>query len=268
MSNTVTANEGDTGDPASLPPLTRNGYTRTEKTEADIHALMGMGPAQLTKSFAASEGMPDYRGCEALVFFIRRAWRAGDSGLMNSLAAILIERCEQYFGGMVRGLDSEERLDAQNDVFEDMFKLLLASDDRGDFLESRFLTYLKRETVRVCGLIRQQHYRGPLIADYVEDADDEDRFVATHQHEQKLAERDQTENRAAIRRAVASLPSPLLRLVVLRYFKKWPIGDERNKNSDDQRVTLAKKYDVRPRTIHNWLVKAYELMEKFWKDDQ
>lgn len=264
MSNSVTADPGDTGDPDSLPPLTRNGYQRSETTEADIVALLPADAPDLVRAFRIDEGEPGYRVTEALIYFMRRACREGDRSLLKQLADVLIHRCEAYFGGAIRGLDSEARMDAQQDVFADLFRLVLAADDRGDFLESRFLTYLKRKTATAKGKIRRNFYRGPLIADFVDDADDEDKFVAEHRHETELTDADHER----IRDAAEKLPELLRELVVLRYFAGWQIGDERNKTTDDQRETLAKKYGVTPRTIHNWLDKAYESMKKIWKDDQ
>lgn len=264
MPNSVTADQGDTGDPDSLPPLTRNGYERSEITEADIRGLRTKPLPELVQAFQVEEGQPGYRVTEALIFFIRRAKRAKDRERMNALADILIARCEAYFGGAIRGLDSEARMDAQQDVFADLFRLVLATDDRGDFLESRFLTYLKRKTATAKGRIRRGYYRGPLIADFIDDPDGEDKFVAEHRHDTELTDAEHER----ISHAAETLPDPLRELVVLRYFGGWQIGDERNKMMDDQRETLAKKYKVTPRTIHNWLDKAYELMEKIWKDDQ
>ena len=101
--------------------------------------------------------------------------------------------------------------------------------------------------------MRERFHRAPLIGDIVEDADAEDLFVANHRHEQVLAEAD----RARVREGVAMLPEPYRELIVLRYFEGWQIGDERNPDRDGgDRVTLAKKYDVTPRTIQNWLAKA------------
>lgn len=264
LSNSVTADPDDTGDPNSLPPLTRNGYQRFETTEADILALLPAAPPDLVRAFQIDEDEPGYRVTEALIFFIRRAWREGDRSLMKQLADVLIHRCTAYFAGAIRGLDSEARMDAQQDVFADLFRLVLAADDRGDFLESRFFTYLKRKTATAKGKIRRNFYRAPLIADFVGDADQEDKFVAEHREELELANAEH----ALIASAVGKLPDPLRELVVLRYFKEWQIGDERNKIKDDQRETLAKKFGVTPRTIHNWLKEAYKLMEKIWKDDQ
>jgi hypothetical protein len=156
------------------------------------------------------------------------------------------------------------RLDVQQDVLSDLARLLLAPDDRGDFLESRFLTYLKRETARAAGKMRQRHFLAPLIGDIVGAEEDESTFINNHRHEEQLAAAD----RARVREAVNALPDALRELVTLRYFAGWQIGDERRQSDAGDAVTLAKRYRVTPRTIQNWLVRAYVLMLETWKDDQ
>lgn len=265
LAQSVTAEPGDGEDSNLLPPLTHNGYTRFEKTEADIRALLAIVPAELAFAFVETdEAHPEYRCSEALVFFTRHAHRRGDHATCNKLFALLTTRCQIYFRSGVRGLDPEARKDVQQEVLTDLARLILAQDDIGDFLESRFLTYLKRETARARGRMRLRLHRAPLIGDMVEDAAAEDAFIANHRHEEQLAEADC----ARVREAVDALPAQLRELVVLRYFSGWQIGDERNSAQDDSRMTLAKKYDVTPRTIQNWLAKAYAEMEKYWKDDQ
>jgi DNA-directed RNA polymerase specialized sigma24 family protein len=263
--HSVIAETSDTDDPSDLPPLTRNGYTRLPKTEADIRDLLSLASAAVRLAFIeADETVPGYRNSEALVFFVRRAHRRGEDAVRNGLFGLLTERCQRYFRGAVRGFDPETRKDIQQEVLADLARLTLARENSGDFLESRFLTYLKRETARACGRMRLRFHRAPLIGDMVEDAKAEDVFLANHRHEQQLAEVD----RARVREAVEALQQPLRELVLLRYFAGWQIGDERNVARDDERVTLAKKYGVTPRTIQNWLGKAYAEMKKFWKDDQ
>lgn len=265
LAHSVTAEPGDDDDPSFLPPLTHNGYTRFEKTEGDIRDLLALPPAELASAFVETdEAHPEYRCSEALVFFTRRSHRGRDSATCNRLFALLTLRCQIYFRSAIRGLDPEARRDVQQEVLTDLARLILAGDDRGDFLESRFLTYLKRETARARGRMRLALHRAPLIGNMVEDAAAEDAFIANHRREEQLAEAD----RARVREAVDALPAQLRELVILRYFSGWQIGDERNAAADESRITLAKKYDVTPRTIQNWLAKAYAEMEKYWKDDQ
>lgn len=266
MPHSVIAETEDTDDPSVMPALTRNGYTRYEKTDGDIAALVAGSEPELLRAFAETdETRPNYRCSEALIFFLRRASRQNELALRNKLFDLLLVRCQIYFRGAVRGFDPVTRMDVQQDVLADLARLITAADDSGDFLECRFLSYLQRETARARGKMRQRFHRAPLIGDIVEDADAEDLFVANHRHEQVLAEAD----RARVREGVAMLPEPYRELIVLRYFEGWQIGDERNPDRDGGgRVTLAKKYDVTPRTIQNWLAKAYALMIANWKDDQ
>jgi DNA-directed RNA polymerase specialized sigma24 family protein len=264
LSQSSTAETRDRDNSELLPALTHNGYTRSEAAERDILALTRIGAAELLAAFAVGEGQPGYRTSEALVFFTRRAHRLGETLIRDRLFALLTARCQVYFRGAVRGFEPQARMDVQQEVLLDLARLLLADDDRGDFLECRFLTYLKRETARARGRMRQKLYRAPLIGDITEDDDAADVFVANHRHEQDLAAAD----RARVRELVASLPEALRDLVILRYFGGWQIGDERNQSDDETRMTLAKRFDVTPRTIQNRLARAYTMMFDTWKDDQ
>lgn len=266
MPNSVSAETPDSYDRRAIPPLTRNGYTRYAKTEGDIEALIVGSSSGLLQAFTETdEAQQGYRCSEALIFFLRRAHRAGDLTLRNKLFDLLLARCQIYFRGAIRCFDPVTRMDVQQDVLEDLARLVTAGDDSGDFLECRFLSYLQRETARARGKMRQRMFRAPLIGDIVDDAGEEDQFVANHLLEQALAEAD----RARVRDAIAELPERHRELILLRYFAGWQIGDERNPDGDaDERVTLAKKYGVTPRTIQNWLAKAYALIVENWKDDQ
>lgn len=264
MSQSNTAEPRDCDSSGFLPALTHNGYTRGEAAERDILALIGTGPTDLLAAFAVGEGQPGYRTAEALVFFTRLAHRRGETSTRDRLFALLTARCQVYFRGAVRGFDPQARMDVQQEVLMDLARLLLVDDDRGDFLECRFFTYLKRETALARGRMRQKLYRAPLIGDIAVDDDAADAFVANHRHEQDLAAAD----RARVRELVAALPEALRELVILRYFGGWQIGDERNQSSDETRMTLAKRFDVTPRTIQNRLARAYAMMFETWKDDQ
>jgi DNA-directed RNA polymerase specialized sigma24 family protein len=265
LSNPTAAEASEPDDPNDLPPLTRNGYTRLPAAEADIRALLDLPSDALDAAFAVlDQEKPGFRTSESLIFFIRRLHRRGDTANRDKLFNVLIARCQRYFRGAARGMDDQDRMEIQQEVYSDIAKLVLAKDDSGDFLESRFLTYLKRETAKVRGIIRKRHHRAPLIGDLAEGAEGEEAFIASHRHEQMLIGADAEK----VREAVAELPPELREIVVLRYFSGWQIGDERSAKAADQSITLAKKYEVTPRTIHNWLAKAYGLMAQNWKDDQ
>jgi DNA-directed RNA polymerase specialized sigma24 family protein len=264
LPSSVTARRNE-ADRAALPALTRNGYTRLPEAEADIRSLLALPDAARLAAFAdAAEGESGFRSSEALVFFIRLAHRCGEVRARDALVSVLIDRCKRYLRTAVRGVDTEGRLDVQNEVFLDLARLLLARDDSADFLESRFLTYLKRETARARGVLRKRHHRAPLIGDIIGDEGDEEVFIASSRLEQSLAQADAV----AVREAIGQLPEPLRELIVLRYYEGWQIGDERRATPGEGEITLARKFDVTPRTIHNWLARAYAQVASYWKDDQ
>lgn len=265
MTEQIAADLNDTDDPSAVPPLTRNNYARSAATEDEIRRLRALDDDSLIAAFSSMrEGASDYVSAEALVFFIRGAHRQQRARLRDALVGLIVKRCQVYFRGAVRGFDPDTRLDIQNDVIADMIRLLIDPGDAGDFLEVRFWTYLDRKTVTMTGRARRSHYRAPLIGDLGDGDDEEGSLLSTGQEEQIFADAD----RADVRAALDSLPPELRELVVLRYFEDWQIGNERRTGDGPAQPTLAERYNCSPRTIHNHLVKARDLMKSHWKDEQ
>ena len=159
-----------TAESTPVPPLTRNGYTRTSKAEADILALRELPARALVRAFETKdENDPSYRCPEALVFFIRRAVLQGDRAIVDALFSVLLRRCQPFFRTAVRGLDEDARADVQAEVISDMVRLLTAKDDGGDFLQTRFWLYLRRKTVTARSDWMRRRQRMPLVGDLAGD---------------------------------------------------------------------------------------------------
>lgn len=250
--------------PSDIPPLTRNGYTRTARAQADILTLSALnGPALVAAFRTADEGYADYHCAEALVYFIRQALGRGDARTVELLFEALISRCQGYFRSAVRGLDDDARADVQGDVLADMTRLLLADDDGGDFLQSRFWLYLRRRTVTARADWLRARRRSPLADDLA--GTDEVAAVA----ESRLPANDLSpEGHAILRDALARLPGELRELVVLRHLEGWRVGDEPQDRRDAADPTLAERYGITPRAVRKRLARAEALLNTPRKDDR
>jgi RNA polymerase sigma factor (sigma-70 family) len=264
LAEQIAADMNDTDDPCEITPLTRNGYRRSPSTESDILILGARDDSKLRAAFLElDEQQPGYHSAEALVYFIRDAHRTGQGRRRDALVGLLVQRCQRYFRGAVKGFDPETRQDIQNDVISDMIRLLIDPSDVADFLEVRFWKYLQRKTVTMTGRARRVRFRAPLFAD-VSESENDGPLLSVQQSEQAFAEED----RAKIVEVLSLLPDDLRELVILRYFEDWPIGNERRTTPGTGQPTLAERFGCTPRTIHNHLVKAREIMKSHWKDEQ
>lgn len=252
-----TAERRSSDTPSVAPALTKNGYVRSERAEAEILSAWRLGSRELEEAFRVAETDPEHLSVEALVFFVRRELRNGDQRLAETLFGILISRAEGALRSMVRGVDDDARYDIQADVLADMTRLVLADDDSGDFLQSRFWLYLKRRavTARTKWLRSKWSLREPTPAGDGEPspAETADPGISP-------------ESRALIRDALGRLPPELRELVVLRHYEGWRVGDEKPDTNREGEPTLAERYGITPRGVRKRLAKATELLTRDQKD--
>jgi DNA-directed RNA polymerase specialized sigma24 family protein len=254
----------DTDDPGAPPPLTRNGYTRSERTEREIRALLHPASANLAAAFAElRDGHEGYRTTEALVFFIRRAVRAEDQQMVRRLFTILVERCQLYFRGAIRGFhDADTRMDIQQDVLAGVTRLLVQKNDKADFLESRFWLHLARRVASASKKVRDQMRTELLAADLVGADGEESLTVLDRVADHQLG----ADDLAILKAGLETLPEDLRELFVLRHYEGWQIDNERGTTREPGHPTLAEYYGVTPRAIHKRLAKAATLLGHFRKD--
>lgn len=243
--------------PVEIPPLTRNGYTRTPRTERDIQKLWHAGHRRLADAFSSpDDDLPDRYSTEALIFFIRRAVFSGERVVAEDLFECLMKRCRPAFAKAFRANDEAEREDLQSEVLADIIRLLLAEDDSGDFLQSRFWLYLRRRIVTARRDWLRARARMLLSADLA--VEDEEGTAI----DQELASSELTpEDRAILSDALARLPQPLRELVILRFYEGWRVGDESSDTKSGAEPTLSEFYKITPRAVRKRLAKAQELLK-------
>lgn len=246
-------------EPPPIPPLTRNGYTRTEATEADIQTAWHLEARDLTLAFGSS-GVGTERLCaEALVFFIRRELRGPDRRTAEALFQELVMRVQRAMRRMIRGIDEDARYDIQAEVLADLTQILLAEDDRGDFLQSRFWLYIRRKatTARTAWLRANRMYA------LASDCDDDRPSSLEEQSSNELT----PEDLAILVDALDRLPPELRELVVLKHYEGWRVGDDIGDRATSYAPTLAERYGITPRAVRKRLQKAEALLRQDQKDD-
>lgn len=250
-------------EPIAPPPLTRNGYTRTARAERDIVDLRTLHAGELANAFR----LPDDpagggRSTEALVHFVRREALGGDRRTAEALFALLVERVGRQLRGAIRGVDEDGRADIQGEVLADMARLILAEDDSGDFLQSRFWLYLRRRTATARADWLRARARLLLADDLPRDESGAEPLVADGIASGDLSPEDS----AILADALGRLPPELRELVVLRHYEGWRLGDEASERRADGDPTLAERYGITPRAVRKRLARAEAILNQNPRD--
>ena len=247
----------------TVPPLTRNGYTRTARVEHQIASLTDRSGAALAAAFADDEDAGGGgHATEALIYFLRREIARGDRRTAETLFRHLVERCRPRFRTGMRGIDEDGRADIQGEVLADLTRLILADDDSGDFLQSRFWLYLRRRTVSARADWLRARARTPLAADLQRDDEDGEPEAMRTEAAADLS----PEDHAILSDALSRLPAELRELVVLRHYEGWRVGDEAPGERSDGEPTLAERYGITPRAIRKRLAKVAALLDHDGRD--
>lgn len=244
--------------PTLIRALTRNGYIRTPRAEADIRKAIPLSGSQLDEAFVPGEDESNHLCVEALVFVIREQLRAGERRSAERLFALLVARCQRALRSMIRGVSDDARYDIQADVLSDLARLLLADDDSADFLEARFWLYLRRRatTARAAWLRSSRTY----VLD--DDPDDRNSGVG----EKAISPELSPEDMSVLRDALERLPPELRELVILKHYEGWRVGDESHSRSNPDEPTLSEKYGITPRAVRKRLAKAEALLTRDQED--
>lgn len=244
-----------------IPPLTRNGYTRTERVERHIRTLMELDGRELVAAFRSSDDEGGY-ATEALVFFIRAAIGERERRTAEALFGVLVDRCQRRLRGAIRGVDEDVRAEIQAEVLADLTRLLLSGDDSADFLQSRFWLYLRRRTVTARSEWLRRRARMPLADDLAA------RRGEDEPPEPTIAGHDLSpEEMSILRDALGRLPPELRELVVLRHYAGWRVGDEGEVRGDAREPTLAERYGITPRAVRKRLARATALLNENRKEE-
>lgn len=252
-----TAETGE-DDSAAIKPLTRRGYKRLAATEKQIAAThMLEEKAMLARAQCRDDESSDYLSPEALVYFIRRADRNEQKTLWNGLFRELFERCTPFFRGQFRGFDKTTREDLQQDVLKKVVEDILAPDDRADFMEVRFWSYLKRRTIDACNsALAHTDDLESLDSGYRDEGDSGGRTRLELETDKRLG----PEELVMVSEGLAKLPPKLRRVFVLRHAVGMAIGPDNPNDDPPDELTLAHHFGCSGRTIRNWLRQADELL--------
>lgn len=252
---TAETGEGHSG----ITPLTRRGYKRLPETERQIvEAAVLDAKALLARAQHRDEAEPGYLAAETLVHFIRRADRNNDRKLRDDLFRELFERCKPFFRGQFRAFDRTIREDLDQEVLKKVVEAILAPDDRADFLEVRFWSYMKARAIDACrSMFAKTDDMESLDTGYSGQGESEGRTRLESQVDGRLS----PEKLAMLSEGLAKLPPKLRRVFLLRHAVGLAIGsDEPDGDPPGDKLTLAQHFGCTGRTIRSWLKKADDLL--------
>lgn len=252
----------DTDDPSDVPRLTK--YPRSAKAEGDIRDLKSLEGAVLVDAFRQSdETATDYRATEALIALLRRAIALNDRRVIAGLHGILVERCQGYFRGSMRGVrNAEERMDIQQAVLADIAEALMRGRLEDEYLQGRFWGWLKMRTLRRITEAKKAREKHPLLDNRTTDEDEDRPSRANELASNELS----AEAKLLIAEGLAELPDDLRELYMMRHLEGWNVGNDRNPTSDPDDPTLAEHFDITARAINKRLAKAEKLLANYRKD--
>lgn len=249
-------------EPAFIEPLTLGNYKRLPKVEWQIADALTLEPEALVKrAQQRDKAAPNFLSAEALVYFIRRADRNGDTKMRGALFRELFERCIPYFRRKFRGFDREDdREDLQSKVIERVVEDLLAEDNRGDFMQVQFWKYLKYKCIDACRItLRHTKDAESLDTSYYGD----DLFEGETRLEKVVDPRLSPEELTMIREELAKLPQHLRDVFLMRHYLGMKIGSDDSAEVTGDELTIAAHFNCTGRTIRNRLKEADRLLASF-----
>ena len=269
------AGGGGPDEPPVVEPLTRNGYKRLPEVERQIAEALSLRGCELVgRARRREEGSSDFLSAEALVYFIRRAIRGEDRRIRNDLFRELLERCNPQFRGKFKGFGPEDRQDLQGDVHLSIVEDLFAEDDRSDFMQVRFWTYLERK----CTDARRARFGRKKKRKPKGEGTDRDKEEAENREiewtregvveglsilKEEVDRRLSLEDLATIGQALGRLPPQLRQVFLLRHYFLMKIGSDDRANAADEEPTIAQQFRCTGRTVRNWLKEADKLLADF-----
>jgi DNA-directed RNA polymerase specialized sigma24 family protein len=259
LTNEIDAEVAGQGAPAEIPPLTRNSYFRQARTIEQIRRVVGLSWEELLERMKVEdETHPEFLGPETIAFLIRRHRLDNDQGFLRRLLNILMGRCIPIVQRDVRGFDRDARNDIVQDTLESLVRALTAADDRGDFAQAQFWSFLKKLRLSACAKHNRYMARTDQLDEHQADA-----LSAKTDYElspEQLAQLGEG------RLALDALPPHLRQAFVMRHYFGFKIGPEDRSKEDPNDPSIAAHFDKSRRTIQNWLTKANELLSRFQKE--
>ena len=247
-------------EPPFVEPLGR-GYRRLPEVERQIADALSLEPeALLRRARERDKGVAGYLAPEAVVYFIRRANRNGEAGIRDDLFRELLERCNPHFRGKFKGFGQEDRKDLQGEVQKVIIEDLFAPDDRGDFMQVRFWSYLEKKCIDACrAALRQTEDTESLETGYSDDGESEGLSKLHRESDRQLS----PEELAIVSEALEQLPPRLRHVFLLRHYVGMRIGSDAHSVAEGKELTIAAEFGCTGRTIRNWLKQADRLLAEF-----
>ena len=244
-----------------VEPLTRSGYVRLARVERQIEQAAALEKTALVvRARQRDECDSSFLAPEAIIYFIRQAIRIGDVRFRDDLFRELLERCNPHFRGKFRGFGREDREDLQGEVQRMIIEDLFAQDDRSDFMQVRFWTYLERKCIDACrAALRQTANIESLDTGHFGDSVSEGLTKIDQEIDRQLP----PEEFAIISAGLELLPPRLRRVFLLRHYVGLKIGSDNLSNAEGKELTIAAQFGCTGRTIRNWLKEADRLLADF-----
>ena len=178
----------------------------------------------------------------------------------DNLLFELIERCNPYFHGKFRGFGQEDRKDLQGEVQRMVIEDLFEQDDRSDFMQVRFWTYLERKCIDACRtMLRQTDNTESLETGNSGEGESEGLTKLEVEVDGQILPEDFT----TISKGLEKLPLHLRHVFLLRHFVGMKIGPDNLDKDEGRELTIAAHYGRTGRTIRNWLKEADRLLADF-----
>ena len=185
---------------------------------------------------------------------------SGEERIRDRLIRELLERCIPHFRGAFRGFSREDREDLQGDVQRMIVEDLFAPDDRSDFMQARFWSYLKRRCIDVCRvMLRHAEDTESLETGFSGDGESEGQTKLDREVDPQLS----PEELAMISEELKQLPRDLCRVFLLHHHVGMKIGPDGLVDDDKGDLTIAAHFGRTGRTIRNWLKEASRLLTEF-----
>lgn len=246
---------------------------RSPEVEAQIRETLSLPEEELIRR----ANLPDIQdpNClkeEALVYLIRAYHKSGNELATSQLSEALIKRTVKFINSKFRGLDKDEAEDAYSEVISELFQhILFREDGRGDYLQVRFWSALKRLVIsafrRQITRIKEDRMTLVRLSDLAgyeseEDGEDQEALRTGSIPLTDVVDPGPSIDRSAlISDGLHTLSEPLRTAYILRHFHDWQI-----ESTDPAEPTLSKHFSKTPKTIYNWLKKADEALER-WRGE-
>ncbi len=246
---------------------------RDPEVEAQIREALSLPDEELVRRANLTDVKdPNYQKEEILVYLIRAFHISGNGTMTNQLSEALIKRTVKFINSKFRGLDEDEAKDAYSEVISELFQhILFREDGRGDYLQIRFWSALKRLVIstfrRHVTRIEEDQTTLVRLSDLAgyesEEADDDLNDVRTGSISLKevVDHGPPVDRSVLISESLLTLPEPLRTAYIVRHLHDWQI-----ESSDPTEPTLSKHFGKPAKTIYNWLKRADKALEK-WRGE-